>query len=114
MAKNDITKNNKYTLVPLDIAWFQKRHKIPFDHKTFIVKIIDKIDVTSDDTKHLPLMKKLISMFKLRLIQTKSQSWIDYTLNEQDCYCVQVKHNLDKEMYEIVLESEVKKIKKNE
>tara|TARA_R110000787_G_scaffold87263_1_gene185989 strand:- start:6843 stop:7313 length:471 start_codon:yes stop_codon:yes gene_type:complete len=100
-----IKKDKKYSVIPIDMAWFVMRHKLPLNNRNFIATIKNKVDIYDARSIVSKKIASLIQTFMIRLLQSKTQQWLDYTLAREDCYAVEVNGNT--EIIEIVLESEI-------
>ena len=115
--KNNIQIGKKYTVVPKHMGYFNMRHKIPKEHRNFIVTIIDTAENILGNGWYDKLTP-LVAALKVRLQTSNTRSYVDFIFREikkgkQQCYIVSLGNNKNESMYEIILESEIKIIKRN-
>lgn len=114
MGNEKLKIGKRYAAIPLSMGWFNMRHKIPSGNKNFIVTIINTVEDELgkdwyDESSHIS-----ITSFKTRVKMSKTQPWIDYKIKKENeqCYIVSLENNKNEDMYEIMLDSEIIRIKR--
>jgi len=113
MGNKELKIGKRYAAIPLKMSYFNMRHKIPLENKNFIVTIINNVEDQLGKDWYNKLTP-LVSGFIVRLELSNTKSWIDYKINKENeqCYIVSIENNKNEVMHEIMLDSEIIKVKR--
>ena len=113
MVNKQLEIGKRYSAIPRKMSYFNMRHKIPLENGNFIVTIINTVEDELGKDWYNKLTT-LVSTFIIRLELSNTRSWIDHKINKEkeQCYIVSIENNKNEVMYEIMLDSEIIRIKR--